>query len=571
MTDATGSSSYIWDPFSELTSATNGAGNTVGYGYDAHGNTTGVTYPLPASATWATTNTVAYGYNHADVLTSATDFNAHQITITPNADSIPSSETLGSTGDTLSYTYDPTDTPSQIALSNTSTTLQSFTYADAPSGAILPETDTPTSSNSPAAYTYDAQNRVTSMTPGTNSALNYGFDASGSLTTTPAGAIGTYDKAGELTSSALSGTTTSYTYSTDGERLTTKQGSTTTTAGTWNGARQLTAYNNSTANMTTATYDGNGLRASATTAPAGGSAATQAFVWDTPANRLLMDSTSAYIYGTGTAPAEQVNLSSGTITYLITDSLGSVRGTVNSSGTLTGSVTYDAWGNPETTSGLTATTPFGYAGYYTDTTGLTYNINRYYDATTGQFTSVDPDLASTLQPYAYAGDNPVSDTDPDGLFKGVTYKPVCGPSGCVNIVKRCQDNLKNCGLYWNTEATGIYKKATDASLEYRLDVVGRTVYGPRWYGHTKNANEKPFFHGSWGFSNGNSWGKYEYGCWLVATCTGYMKSTDGVTFDGDGYWHRDGLKYHTIYGSWGTGKGKVVAWQGNLKWAGLPS
>ena len=158
-----------------------------------------------------------------------------------------------------------------------------------------------------------------------------------------------------------------------------------------------------------------------------------------------------------------------------------------------------------------------------------------------------------------------------GLFKGVTYKPVCGPSGCVNIVKRCQDNLKNCGLYWNTEATGIYKKATDASLEYRLDVVGRTVYGPRWYGHTKNANEKPFFHGSWGFSNGNSWGKYEYGCWLVATCTGYMKSTDGVTFDGDGYWHRDGLKYHTIYGSWGTGKGKVVAWQGNLKWAGLPS
>ena len=54
MTDATGSSSYAYDPFGELTSTTNGAGQTVGYGYDADGEITGITYPLPASATWAT-------------------------------------------------------------------------------------------------------------------------------------------------------------------------------------------------------------------------------------------------------------------------------------------------------------------------------------------------------------------------------------------------------------------------------------------------------------------------------------------------------------------------------------
>ena len=66
MTDATGSSSYIYDPFGELTSATNGASQTVGYGYDADGDTTGITYPLPASATWAATDTVTYGYDHAD-------------------------------------------------------------------------------------------------------------------------------------------------------------------------------------------------------------------------------------------------------------------------------------------------------------------------------------------------------------------------------------------------------------------------------------------------------------------------------------------------------------------------
>ena len=62
------------------------------------------------------------------------------------------------------------------------------------------------------------------MTPGTGSTLNYGFDPSGNLTALPSAAAGTYDDAGELTSSVLSGTTTSYTYNADGERLTAEQG-----------------------------------------------------------------------------------------------------------------------------------------------------------------------------------------------------------------------------------------------------------------------------------------------------------------------------------------------------------
>ena len=58
MTDGSGSSSHVFDPFGELTSATNGAGQTTGYAYDAAAETTSVTYPLPASATWATSVTV---------------------------------------------------------------------------------------------------------------------------------------------------------------------------------------------------------------------------------------------------------------------------------------------------------------------------------------------------------------------------------------------------------------------------------------------------------------------------------------------------------------------------------
>ena len=113
-----------------------------------------------------------------------------------------------------------------------------------------------------------------------------------------------------------------------------------------------------------------------------------------------------------------MNLSTGTITYLVSDALGSVRGVVSSAGSLTASTAYDAWGNPETTGGLTAETPFGFAGGYTDPTGLIYLIGRYYDPATGQFLSVDPMVQETGQPYAYTDDDPVNAVDPMGLFWG---------------------------------------------------------------------------------------------------------------------------------------------------------
>jgi RHS repeat-associated protein len=72
------------------------------------------------------------------------------------------------------------------------------------------------------------------------------------------------------------------------------------------------------------------------------------------------------------------------------------------------------WGNPQTAGGLTSYSSFGYAGGYTNTTGLIYFINRYYDPATGVFLSVDQLIATTQQPYQYASDNSVNATDPSG-------------------------------------------------------------------------------------------------------------------------------------------------------------
>ncbi len=58
MSDASGNSSYVWDQFGELTSATSGAGKTVTYGYNPDGQVTAITYPL-GSPSWAATSTIA--------------------------------------------------------------------------------------------------------------------------------------------------------------------------------------------------------------------------------------------------------------------------------------------------------------------------------------------------------------------------------------------------------------------------------------------------------------------------------------------------------------------------------
>jgi RHS repeat-associated protein len=417
MTDASGTSSFTYDPFGELVSTTNGAGKTIGYGYDSLGDEVSVTYPLGSGATWATSQNVTYGYDQARHLTSVTDFNGNTTVIVNNSDGLPTSMTLGGSGDTVSTTYDATDAPSAITLAQGSTTLLGFSYSRSPSGAIASETDTPSSSFSPADYAYDPLSRVTQMAPGTSSALNYSYDASSNLTTLPTAATTVYDNSGELTSSTKSSTTTTYTYNAAGERTTASGSPSTAASISWNGAGELTSYSNALANTSSATYDGNGLRTSATTTPTGGSASTQNFVWNLTSSvpGLLMDSTNAYIYGPNGAPIEQVNLSTGTIQYLVDDALGSVRGVLSSSGSLTASTSYDAWGNPETTGGLSSYTPFGFAGGYTDLTGNVYLINRYYDSSTGQFLSVDPLVGATGQAYAYADASPVNRTDPSGL------------------------------------------------------------------------------------------------------------------------------------------------------------
>ena len=106
------------------------------------------------------------------------------------------------------------------------------------------------------------------------------------------------------------------------------------------------------------------------------------------------------------------------MSFLLTDRQMSMRGVVNSAGSVTSTVNYDAYGNVLSTS---TGTPgeFGYAGYRYDEapTGLYLDNARVYDPASGRWLSQDPEGfgAGDSNLYRYVNNNPVNGTDPSGF------------------------------------------------------------------------------------------------------------------------------------------------------------
>jgi RHS repeat-associated protein len=197
-----------------------------------------------------------------------------------------------------------------------------------------------------------------------------------------------------------------------GERTTQTSGATTTSYG-WNQADNLTSNTGGASDLDLSyEYDGNGLLQSATS-----SGTITQLTWDTNASLplLIADGSTNIIYGPGNLPLEQIG-PDGTPVYYHHDSLGSTRLLTNAAGDSLETINYSPYGAPTITSG-TALTNLLFAGQYTDpNSGLIYLRARWYDPSTGQFMSVDPDDSQTGEPYSYANDNPTDNTDPSGEF-----------------------------------------------------------------------------------------------------------------------------------------------------------
>jgi len=164
------------------------------------------------------------------------------------------------------------------------------------------------------------------------------------------------------------------------------------------------------------------------------------FVYDPDGQRLLRQTptdTTLYLEGheltlTGstvttkryytlgnTVVAVRDSAGSGSLNYLLGDQLGSTTTAVNASTGATQTQRFLPFGAPRS-GGVTATDR-GWIGQTKDaSTGLQYLNARYYDPTIGRFTATDP-IIDTAQPgsldrYGYGYDNPVTLSDPTGLY-----------------------------------------------------------------------------------------------------------------------------------------------------------
>jgi len=398
MTDGTGTTKYEYDQLDRLTESENGHKEVIKYEYNLANGQTKITYPNGKAVT--------RGYDKDERLEKLTDWLEHTTKFAYNPDSDLTTTTFPSeTKDEDKYAYSHDDEMNEVTMLKSTETLASLVYPRDSDGQVKQTTAKGLPGTEATEDTYDENNRLTK-----SGSTEYKYDAANNPTKEGASEY-TYNAGDQLEK----GTGVTYSYDELGERTKTTPTTGPTTTYGYDQASDLTSAERPKEGETpeikdTYAYNGEHVRVSQTIA--GG---TTYMAWDTSEELplLLSDGTNSYIYGPYGLPVEQINNTTGTITYLHHDQAGSTRLLTGSTGTVTGKCTYNAYGTP--TCEGTATTPLGYDGQYTSSdTGLIYMRARTYDPTTAQFLTRDPWVSITGEPYSYVGDNPLTFADPTG-------------------------------------------------------------------------------------------------------------------------------------------------------------
>jgi RHS repeat-associated protein len=422
MVDGSGKSTYSYDQLGRLEQSVDGHGDTVKYEYNLVNEPTKMTYPNG--------KTIVRSYDNDERLQSVKDWEERTTSFEYNADSDLAAIVFPSaSGDKDLYNYDDADQMSGIEMLKGSETLASLSYKRDDDGQVTSETQTGLPGEAKPAYKYDEDDRLTK-----GGGTKYEYDAANDIT----GIGSTKNSYTEDDEIAVAGSTV-YVFNEDGQRTERSTGVTEPhTKYSYDEPGDLTGVSREKSGETPAiedtyTYNGEGLR---TAQDINGT--TAYLTWEIAAELplILNDSTNSYVYGPDDMAVEQINNTTGAVTYLHHDQAGSTRLLTGSTGKVEGSYGYSAYGTPEHTG--TATTPLGYDGEYTSPdTGLIYLRHRVYDPSTAQFLSVDPLEMYTGAPYNYAGDNPLNYGDPRGLAgESIGEAPSCPPGICFPFPNR---------------------------------------------------------------------------------------------------------------------------------------
>ncbi|HEY2116916.1 MAG TPA: RHS repeat-associated core domain-containing protein, partial [Candidatus Angelobacter sp.] len=362
------SMTYTYDALNRLASATDASGSTT-YSYDAVGNLSGFAYPNGVSTT--------YDYNTLNRLTQMQSICA-------------AGTGCGTPGTAVSrYAYTLDTAGNRLSVAELGGRAVNYAYDDL--YRLASETISGSSSqNGALSYQYDSvgnrlhRNSTVPALPATG-LLNY--DANDRTATDP------YDNNGNLLNAGAGSNIYDFE-----NRLVQA------------GGVQLV-------------YDGDGNRISETVA----GATTRYLVADQNLTGYaqVMDElqsgavTRTYSYGLELINERQTIGGTPKTSFYGFDGHGSVRFLMDSTGAITDTYDYDAFGNLLSQTGTTPNNYLFASEQFDPVLGIYYNRARYYDQRQGRFWTMDtyegdPQSSLSLHKYLYASANPVNRIDPTG-------------------------------------------------------------------------------------------------------------------------------------------------------------
>ncbi|MBI3795626.1 MAG: PASTA domain-containing protein, partial [Deltaproteobacteria bacterium] len=376
MTDTRGTTTIDYDPQTRLLVRVTGPdGRYVRYAYDVIGNRT-----LIAHGDASSELVTQYAYDALNRATQITDANGGVTTQSYDAAGNVTAIARPN-GVTSRITYDWRSRISAITdLSPSNTILTGETYSRDTLGNV---TNVARNDGSHVEYQYDTLGRVTHERH-LDSANTVTFES-----------VDGYDAAGNRITSGPPAAPLTYTYNADNQLV--------------------------TGGGVTFTYDAAGRRVQRQAKDGAGGPDT--FLVDrdnvTGFSQIVRESGAgvnrSFVYG-----SQLLQMGDNGVTqYRHFDALGSTRALTGTTGAVSDTFDYQAYGGVLSHTG-TSGIPHRFAGEESDPeSGLSYLRARYYDPRTGGFLSRDSELGDpsdplSLNPYLYAAENPVNRRDPSG-------------------------------------------------------------------------------------------------------------------------------------------------------------
>jgi RHS repeat-associated protein len=403
MADASGTTNYAYDNRNRLTSKATPEG-TLTYTYDAAGDVKTIQSSNAGGAN------LAYAYDALNRLSTATDpvgATAYTYDNVGNLQTVTYPNSVAHT-----YGYDSRNRLTNLGVAGTGGQLAGYSYLLDATGHRLSVSEL---SGRTVNYGYDNLYRLTGETiaadpGGVNGASSYAYDLVGNRTQKVSTIPGYPGGASSYNANDQLGTDT---YDADGNTMQSV------------GLGYAYDFENHLVQQAglTIVYDGDGNRV-AKTSPSGMTQFLVDMLNPTGYAQVMEELqtgavTRTYTWGLELISERQPTNSTLVTSFYVFDGHGSVRALTDSTGAVTDTYDYDAFGNLLHSTGTTPNN-YLYSGEQFDPDlNLYYNRGRYLNTSTGRFWSMDSYEGDDKEPtslhkYLYVGGDPVNRLDPSG-------------------------------------------------------------------------------------------------------------------------------------------------------------